>query len=590
MSWKYILDDWNNLVEKSKKNLSKLVPVKKEITRQGKRYMTTVYVKPDEVKNKAKTKKVDVQKQLRPIRKNLGTERYKEYLKANGISWEPNKENVGADTMRASMAAKKWIEKGNELDKGLYEFMLKGGNPNDYKKSSGEQKISNELQELIKQSDDSLDMLSEAQGNTKLFKELKELMSQEKGSVQEKLDNIFSKFNGGSEASTYLEPIKKDPLDFEIGNEVFKDEKYKLVAMEKGSRDDNGGGRAIAKTIFISSNVIELKDETTAINVLTHEFAHTITNRFPELEKHIASNPNGIFGRVNKKSKRFEPALHESFRIGAVGSRATPEEVWADSYSAYLANPDGLKEKNPEIYEFVDKVYNKVPRQYEELGNLINEFLELRKPNLDRVNSHDDLAEFARDKNVQLKLSRLKLSTSKEVLETILKSKEKVPFLNNTRMRIESISPSVPGTHMRKNYYAYVLGPRMVLNEDRYQNPNSQLKESYEKDIKVKWHPEGTDYKSIVTHEIGHILHNEMADKLDTDVAKLTSRIKRNVLKNLKIKPADVTDGLSAYATVNTKEFFAEAFAEWIDSENPRPIAKEFGRILQEELKKIDAR
>lgn len=70
--------------------------------------------------------KVDVQKHLRPIRKALGTEKYKEYLKANGITWEENTKSVFADTMRASMAAKKWIEQGNKLDEELYDKMLKG--------------------------------------------------------------------------------------------------------------------------------------------------------------------------------------------------------------------------------------------------------------------------------------------------------------------------------------------------------------------------------------------------------------------------------------------------------------------------------
>src|SRR5690606_13968054 len=116
-----------------------LVPVKKQVTRNGKQFMQTVYVSPSEAKELNKKKnvksqnksssKVDVQKHLRPIRKALGTERYKEYLKANGITWEENTKSSAADTMRASMAAKAWIEQGNKLDEDIYQKMLKGESP-----------------------------------------------------------------------------------------------------------------------------------------------------------------------------------------------------------------------------------------------------------------------------------------------------------------------------------------------------------------------------------------------------------------------------------------------------------------------------
>lgn len=138
---KEVLDEWNDLIKKSKKDITKLVPVQKVITRGGKTMTTTVYVNPEEAKQKTRNAKkyegnagvvgkkvdaVDVQSHLKPIRKNLGVDKYKEYLKANGVKWEENKENAGADTMRASMAAKKWIEAGNKLDHDLYQSMLKG--------------------------------------------------------------------------------------------------------------------------------------------------------------------------------------------------------------------------------------------------------------------------------------------------------------------------------------------------------------------------------------------------------------------------------------------------------------------------------
>lgn len=153
-----IYDEWLNFLdtlEKGKKNLTKLVPVQKQITRKGKTYTTTVYVSPGEAEKhdaaspkqfadfsvpKGKIPAVEVQKHLRPIRKILGTDRYKEYLEACGVKWEKNSENAAADTMRASSAAKKFLEGGGQLDVGLFEHMKNGGSVASFKKK-GEPKL-----------------------------------------------------------------------------------------------------------------------------------------------------------------------------------------------------------------------------------------------------------------------------------------------------------------------------------------------------------------------------------------------------------------------------------------------------------------
>jgi len=149
-----VYDEWIDFLdklEKGKKDLTKLVPVQKQITRKGKTYTTTVYVSPAEAKKdsasspkgfadfkvpKGAIPAVEVQKHLRPIRKILGTERYKEYLEACGVKWEKNTENAGADTMRASSAAKKFLESGGQLNVELFEHMKNGGSASDFKKKN----------------------------------------------------------------------------------------------------------------------------------------------------------------------------------------------------------------------------------------------------------------------------------------------------------------------------------------------------------------------------------------------------------------------------------------------------------------------
>lgn len=41
---------------------------------------------------------------------------------------------------------------------------------------------------------------------------------------------------------------------------------------------------------------------------------------------------------------------------------------------------------------------------------------------------------------------------------------------------------------------------------------------------------------------------------------------------------------VSGYATKDAMEWFAECFSEYMCSDNPRPVAQEFGRQLEEML------
>lgn len=55
------------------------------------------------------------------------------------------------------------------------------------------------------------------------------------------------------------------------------------------------------------------------------------------------------------------------------------------------------------------------------------------------------------------------------------------------------------------------------------------------------------------------------------------------MLKKVGIKQKDVKEHLSEYAMAKPREaheFFAEAFAEYMTSKNPRPLAQAFGEEI----------
>ena len=101
-------------------------------------------------------------------------------------------------------------------------------------------------------------------------------------------------------------------------------------------------------------------------------------------------------------------------------------------------------------------------------------------------------------------------------------------------------------------------------------------------DVMNKFHPEGADtIRSVLDHEIGHQLDN-MLDLWDNvEITKLYRSM----------KPKEMTEALSEYAWNNsnrseTGEFIAEAWSEYLNNPNPRPVAKKVGEIIEEEYAK----
>lgn len=107
----------------------------------------------------------------------------------------------------------------------------------------------------------------------------------------------------------------------------------------------------------------------------------------------------------------------------------------------------------------------------------------------------------------------------------------------------------------------------------------AKLLENLRADVASKFHPTGCDtVKSVLDHEMGHQL-----DKM----LKLSS--KANIQKLFDIRTQDqITEELSKYAWKNNNpnrysEFIAEAWAEYCNNQNPRPIAKEIGETIERE-------
>ena len=118
-----------------------------------------------------------------------------------------------------------------------------------------------------------------------------------------------------------------------------------------------------------------------------------------------------------------------------------------------------------------------------------------------------------------------------------------------------------------------------------------RLTKLYANDLAHGFHPAGTTYGSIVTHELGHavddylsVIH-QLAGLNGWRAKKVSAYLRPKVMKACGLKVSDTRTAVSGYAIQDAQEWFAECFCEWMDSENPRPVAVEFGKQLLELMK-----
>lgn len=165
---------------------------------------------------------------------------------------------------------------------------------------------------------------------------------------------------------------------------------------------------------------------------------------------------------------------------------------------------------------------------------------------------------------------------------------------------------------MGDNTYAWCFirnGGKVQVNPKKYSNWR-ELVRHYEEDISSNWHPEGTTAESIVVHEIGHAIDGLLAregilggltssgeyryasSSLKNTIMKRAAKLDKDIADEMEIDKwlkdnATVLHNVSEYATKNNREWFAECFAEYITSANPRVVATEFGKELEKLLEKL---
>lgn len=160
---------------------------------------------------------------------------------------------------------------------------------------------------------------------------------------------------------------------------------------------------------------------------------------------------------------------------------------------------------------------------------------------------------------------------------------KKYPQMKNKIRGVEVVKPNA---FVGKNDYAGCFSDTgKVMVNLNYASDAKKAQKSYSED--GIYHPKGTDWQAVIIHELGHALNGyltKMGTFGKTDVSK---KLRDKVIKNCNIPLSKMRTEVSGYATKNHSEWFAEAFAEYMCSEQPRQVAQEVGRLLEEIMKEV---
>jgi exonuclease VII small subunit len=196
--------------------------------------------------------------------------------------------------------------------------------------------------------------------------------------------------------------------------------------------------------------------------------------------------------------------------------------------------------------------------------------------------------------NEKVNISDADLTMAKSIFESHKQVFEKYPQLVG-QFNAPTIGTPISSRRAYAETFAGNSGRGGITFARKWFSNAERLQKDYEGGVKAKWSPAGCTSESIAVHEIGHEIDlwlSFVKGKYTTSpkgkVQYFSTTFRDAVYKGSGLKRSNTKEDLSEYATKNAAEFFAEAFAEYMTSPNPRPLAMRFGKMLDEVMKEYE--
>lgn len=142
------------------------------------------------------------------------------------------------------------------------------------------------------------------------------------------------------------------------------------------------------------------------------------------------------------------------------------------------------------------------------------------------------------------------------------------------------------GWTMNEGAYAESGAGGVKLSDRMFEN-RELITKCLEEDERRGFHPKGVkSIESVVTHEYGHQIDRFFNKRFEDELGgrEFSEYVLGKVAEKMGMESSEIKKAVSEYSMQGKgdHEFLAEAFAEYMCSESPRPVAVEVGRIVKE--------
>lgn len=191
---------------------------------------------------------------------------------------------------------------------------------------------------------------------------------------------------------------------------------------------------------------------------------------------------------------------------------------------------------------------------------------------------YSELMSYARDRRVKLegfKHFSGDIALIKEMIDDVVRMAEDFPALINSKKSATIVwDEDAP-----ENDFATTVGHRVLINAKVF-NSKDYLEKEYNMIAEAGKFVRGTNYRSVIRHEIGHVVANIYnIDTMKIARAILPGKTDFEILEY-------VYENISFYASdfVEGREFISECFSAYY-SDIDIPFAKEYVRLCKEKVK-----
>ena len=214
--------------------------------------------------------------------------------------------------------------------------------------------------------------------------------------------------------------------------------------------------------------------------------------------------------------------------------------------------------------------------------------------NLQNLTTVDQVNQWLRNQNwfapySRVSLNGIDIAAARGIAEAYKQVFDRYPQLKGFFNGIVSFSLG-SGTYADCN----LLTGTIRVSDSMYRNV-AALSQKYAADIRSNWHPVGTDWSAIVTHEIGHAIDGYISQRMrlsdpnyntwDFNSTVLRGKVAAKI--GVTTDSASIAREVSRYGAKKSVEWFAESFAEGMRSAAPRRMAKEFMVELDKILRRL---